>query len=410
MRIKTLKALAAVVMLTVAANFSFAGSFDTLVDRLVDQEVFTASEGQLLKIEIREDSRKKLAQGKVSTIPAWIQNMQFKGDLRVRHQSDWPGKSGADIRIRDRIRFRLALETKLMEKFKVGARLATGSEGLDGSSVVDKESTSTNHTLGQSFGKARLMLDYAWLKYDINNYMSLTGGKMKAKTQAWTVSDLLWDGDVNPDGLALNINKNLGNGVSFFGNASWLILSDDGKDSPTMYIIQPGVNMSLSENASLKFAVAYQKMDVSGKDLWLFGTPAVNYYCYNPGVELKINKAIAGYTVKFFGDYVTNSADGVDEDKDGYLAGICFGHKKVSGFGTWQLKYMLRHLEANAWLNKLGDSDAYGGSTNAEGYEVALSYGLAKNTSLGIDYYAMNKITGTSAPKSLIQIDIVQKF
>ena len=72
---------------------------------------------------------------------------------------------------------------------------------------------------------------------------------------------------------------------------------------------------------------------------------------------------------------------------------------------------MNRYLEANAIPAGLGDSDAYGGKGNSQGYEVILTLGITKSLSFGFDYYSMEKINGSNKdPKSLAQFDISYKF
>ena len=112
------------------------------------------------------------------------------------------------------------------------------------------------------------------------------------------------------------------------------------------------------------------------------------------------------------GDRVTNGDSAVTTDNAGSAYGVQFGADKIKSFGQWQIKALSRRLEQNAWVNKLGDSDAYGGAVNSEGTEVVLKIGLAKRCTLGVDYYSMNRINGANATSktSLIQTDVVYKF
>ena len=119
-----------------------------------------------------------------------------------------------------------------------------------------------------------------------------------------------------------------------------------------------------------------------------------------------------------FGEYI-HSFD-PDTDRDGWATGFKFGDKKVQKNGQWQAKYIYRRLERDAWVDFLPDSDAYDGDTNVKGHEVIFEYGLAKNVTLGLDYYYMEPIKtlpgvsdhslGPDNEQQVVQVDVVTKF
>jgi len=53
--------------------------------------------------------------------------------------------------------------------------------------------------------------------------------------------------------------------------------------------------------------------------------------------------------------------------------------------------YIDRHLKKDAWIDIFPDSDAYSGHTDVKGHELAFTYGVGKNVTLGIDYYYISK-------------------
>ena len=69
---------------------------------------------------------------------------------------------------------------------------------------------------------------------------------------------------------------------------------------------------------------------------------------------------------------------------------------------------MHRRLEKDAWLDIFPDSDAGGGQTNIEGPEIILSYRLAEDADLVVDYYGVGTINGTI--NNSIQFDLITKF
>jgi hypothetical protein len=402
-----------------------AGGTDLLIDKFVEKGALTASEGSILKSDVEQQQRKELAAGAVTTLPQWIQNIMMKGDLRLRVQDDY----STYTRTRERLRLRLGFETRMAESITAAFGLATGSEKIldktisgaqeaetvKGDTIIDAEPTSTNHTFSNGFGKAMVMVDFAYLQYNPVSWLMVTGGKMKAKTNVWNPSDLLWDTDINPDGIAIGLNKKLAPGLEGFLNGSWLIFNDlntAGANNPDAYIEQIGLKWNVNDNINVQAAVANQLLTVNGKNTGYYGTPAFDYNCINPSLDINIKDALMGYAVRLFGDTITNGDAKVSSDAAGYLYGLKFGDDKISSFGQWDVVYMLRRLEKNSWLNLLGDSDSYGGAVNSAGYEAIVDFGLTNAATLTLDYYKMDAILGATAasPKSLIQCDIVYKF
>lgn len=407
---------------------SHASQLDTLLDKLVEKQVITDGEARLISIESLEQERADVMSGKSQTLPLWLQNISMKGDLRLRHQIDWDSSKNYP-RIRERLRLRTGFDTRVSENLKAGFGLATGSEkftdtnvtvstrtgsgSLTGSSIIDAEPTSTNHTFGNGFSKPMIMVDYAFLEYTPYSWIKVTGGKMK--NPIWAPTDLLWDTDINPDGFAVCLNKDMvPEKLSLFFNGAWFVFNEKNSSSnnPDAYIGQFGPQWSATDKIKIKAAVAYHAYSVSGKDTGYYGIPAFDYTAMNPSLNISIAELAGPYSLDIYGDSSSNSDKKATSDTAASAYGIKFGDAKIAKFGQWQLTYVQRSVETNAWLNKLGDSDAYGGATNSKGYEATLTVGLTKNTVLGMDYYAMDKIKGATAttPKSLLQCDVVYKF
>jgi len=389
----------------------FASGVEDLANLLAEQGVISYGQAQQIITESNEQARQELASGKSKTAPAWVQNLTFKGDLRVRAQYDW---SASDkVRIRERLRFRMGAETRPVDKLTVGFGFATGA--LSGNS--DSSASSTNHTL-QYMDKPNLFVDYAYIQYEPYNWITVRGGKVKAKTQVWNSSDLIWDGDYNPDGLNATASTKLSESVKLTGNAGLYTFGETrkGKDAADGYIVQPVIEYK-EGNIKLKAALAYQQFNFEGRNQSMLREASignVNYKIVNPSLSFDLNNVAGSYTLRLFGDMAQNIQSDLPKDSNGddqtkgYLAGVGFGHAKLDSFGKWNLKAMYRYLEAYAIPEKLGDSDAYGGSAG-KGFEIAANFGLTKALSFGIDYYQMTDING-NVPKSLCQFDFVYKF
>ena len=117
------------------------------------------------------------------------QEIEFKGDLRVRHQIE--EQEGGDSRARNRLRYRFGAKAEVNEDVIVHAGLASGSD----------DQRSTNQTFQDSFSTKAIMLDYAFADLNINGSNLLLG---KMKNPIKRVSDLMWDSDINPDRFSLS--------------------------------------------------------------------------------------------------------------------------------------------------------------------------------------------------------------
>ena len=399
-----------IIMALAVSGKSFAGEVDILVDKLVEKGFLTPVEAQIILDETKQEVAKEVAQGESYALPKWVQNIKFKGDLRTRYQ--WEKQKGSEERHRGRIRFRLGSEMKVTEGLKVAAGLATG--GTD--------PRSTNETLDNTFETPDIRLDYAYAQYVPVSWLTLQGGKIKG-TPFWTPSDLLWDSDINPDGVAVNLNYGLSSNIDAFFNTGLFILDESSSDTsdPFMYVLQPGVDVKLSDGINLKTAVSYYGFDnIKGSALdYSSGTNSLsggglryNYDSLGVSTEIGFKNPLGIEAVPYFaliGEYINNFDP--SSDNNGFLVGCSVGDKKVGKKGQWQAKYLYRRLERDAFPDTFPDSDFYGGETNAKGHEAIFQYGLLDNVILGLDYYYSEPIKGAAKNKEhLLQTDIVFKF
>jgi hypothetical protein len=109
-----------------------------------------------------------------------------------------------------------------------------------------------------------------------------------------------------------------------------------------------------------------------------------------------------------FGTYVQNQA--VDDNDTAYSLGFKYG--KTSKLHDWDFGYMYKHLEADAALGLLVDSDSGGGGTDAKGHVFKGSYGLAKNLAAKFTYF-INEAglkSGDAIDFNHLQLDLSFKY
>lgn len=430
MKFLIIAVLAGFIALSLGVNFSYAGEVDVLLQKLVDKGVLTSGEAQEIKTETQEQVKKEISQGKYSSLPAWVQNTKIKGDLRLRYQ--YKNEKAANGYAKDtqvgRLRARLGLESKINEKLLAGIGIATGS-GDPRSTNVTFGDTSTTGDGGYS-SKFSIRLDYAYAKYSPLSWLNLVGGKMLLNDALWEPTDLIWDTDITPEGGIIQFNKKLSSNASAFMNTGVLIETADtstNADSLLAYMLQPGATYKVNDRLSLKGAFTYYdfsnaKHSAFPTASWYKSTNSklgtnwkYGFRMISPALEVKFMEPLKELglgveSLKFFGEYVNNLA--VSQKSSGFSAGFQLGNEKIEKWGDWQARYVYAMLEKDAVPDFLPDSDRYGGKTGMRSHEGSISYGLGKNTSLGLDIYRSWNIIGTStkAPETLVQADWNMKF
>ncbi|MEW6170609.1 MAG: putative porin [Candidatus Omnitrophota bacterium] len=417
--------------LSLGIHYSYAGEIDILLQKLVEKGVLTAGEAQQIKTETKEQVKKEITQGKSSSLPEWVQNIKFKGDFRLRYQYDYakhlPGNTQTprNGQHRGRIRLRVGMDTKINEKLKVGVGIATGTT---------TDPRSTNITLGGSFSKKSIILDYAYAEYVAFNWLTLLGGKFK--NPLWEPGDLIWDTDITPEGFTALFTHKLTPSTTLFATGGVMLLGEAAADEsdPSMYVVQAGVVQSLfGESISLKGALSYHEFSgLKGKTLTASsGTntlrPAAaggglqfDYENLTPVLEIGFKEPLKKIGVNlpylaFFAEFVKNLEKSVKVRDSGWMAGVKFGAEKVAKLGDWQFKYNYSKLGRDAILDILPDSDRYGGRTGIKGHEAMFDFGLAKNIWLGIDYYYNEYLKGNfgfgnTRPYHVLQVDWNMKW
>jgi hypothetical protein len=416
--------------------------------------------------------------GVPGTNPSWTKNIKFKGDMRFRYQGDQfadnnsrqyldyniinssGGITDAGIdaflntyenRHRLRLRFRLAMDAKVTEGVSAGMRIATGNS---------HDPVSTNQTLGGYGSRYQLSLDRAFIKFkSIADDQEMYFGRMP---NPWMSSELIWDDDLNFDGIA----------YSYYFNRSDSMFDDERQFDPFLTV----------------GAFPLQEVALSNKDKWLLGAQTgfkytsrsqnifkvgLAYYNYLniAGVKNGPDSNMADYTAPPFvqkgntmfdisnsaldpneelwalaadyhelslsllydiatlaplhviltADYVKNigfdekkiqarTGGVVDEKTVGYDVGIKVGWPTVIVRGNWNVSLNYRYLERDAVVDAFTDSDFHLGGTDGEGYKFAYSYSIEDNTWVQFKLISANEIDGPPLGITTVMLDLNAKF
>ncbi|OXR33199.1 hypothetical protein PSUM_14275 [Pseudomonas umsongensis] len=336
---------------------------------------------------------------------AWAAKTQFKGDVRFRQENVHnDGVSNNKDQDRQRIRARLGAFSEINPQVDTGIRIATGSSD---------DARSTNQDLNNYFDKKQIWLDLGYVDYhpDAIKNLHVIGGKM---LQPWvSMGDIIWDSDINPEGLALTYKYPLGN-TELFGSAGHYTLKDnvDGegvqfKHDLRLYAGQLGARFAITDNLKMTVGGSLYNYDNDEDSACTASTSpcALAVNGNTPGEQFRLWEGFSQIDIgglpmplSLYGQYVHNAEASNDKDT-GWLAGV---KTKVYGFG---LDYNYRDVQQNAVVGAFTDSDFANGFTGSRGSKLKVSYELDKNFTLGATYFMANS-DYTNASVNLKDSDI----
>lgn len=341
-----------------------------------------------------------------SNVGSWVGNFTWKGDLRYRNEDI--AQEYVTGRNRDRIRVRAGFVAKANDTLRAEVQLAS-SEGSD--------PRSSNQTLTSANSRKPVYIDLAYGEWKPTNELTLTFGKMKYPwVRAGT--SVLFDGDVNPEGLALGYNDG-----ALLGSVFYTQLKENATSAEsTMAGGQAGYRFALSSDTRLLLAAgyfSYNKVRLQSPfydGVSSFGNSLVNNTpgdpCFSTQYSASTPKLCWGYQVTegiaefstlvdnrplmVYADYAHNSESGNGLDT-AYSVGFQYG--RASDPQTWEVGYYWQQVEKDALFAQYIDSDFGGGNTDARGGVIKAAYAPARNWTLNLTYF-MNK-TNLASPAAV---------
>ena len=426
-----MKKFLCILLLATALTFSstaliFASEVDILVRKLVEKGILSKDEGEKILNETKQEAAKekeqtvKAAKAAVAkdvsdVLPEWVRKTRLYGDFRLRYNYSEADDQRSQSQGRFRVRLNLDIEVAKKVKFIFG--IASGGN----------DPRSANQSFGNDWDKKQININYAYVIYTPYKWLNLEGGKMA--NPIYTVSQLLWDEDINPEGVAAQIDYPINPCLSLLLNTGAFVLQDNKNNTPNdpwMWVIQPGFSWKSATGLQGKLAAGYtsfenfqdnpQQKYSSGTNSY-YNVGSTNYYKYKYNLatmtgEVGLKNPIPGFkAIRYaglFGEYTNNVA--TSNGKSGYLTGLTFGDEKVVDKGQWYFRGNWRRLEKNAVPDILPDSEFYFGDTGVSGYELVFRYGLWKNINIQSRYVRSEQLSGPAEPANLIQTDLNFKF
>jgi hypothetical protein len=252
-------------------------------------------------------------------IAAAASRLQVTGDLRLRGQGDYSDTDGKD-RISTQLRGRLGATFAVNDLLTVGTRLVTGDAD---------DPNSTDAQLSNFDDDLQVGLDLAYAQLNFGD-LKVYGGKIP---MPFARTDLVWDGDVNPQGMSATYSHSLKDGARIRANGLYFTIDEQAGGS---------------ESAMTGGQVGYDSRKFGA---WKYDVSAA-YYNYALG-------SIAGGDT---GDFRSNlrKADG------GYLSDFNLGDLLVGATWTgagdrWPVR---------AWGNYVHNFDAEVAADTAYGLDI----------------------------------------
>lgn len=424
---------------------------------------------QQIANEVREEvvaQAKAERWGDVNAVPEWVDRFRFDGEIRVGYQRDMFDEANASElfflaggqnisntlidRNRERLRARLGLTARVTQDITAALRLTTGSSD---------DPVSTNQTLGSYGSKYNFALDRAYLRArspDFMPWVTTTAGRIP---NPFFSTDLVWDDDLNFDGVALQFDDPAANARVWrpFGVVGWFPLQNLERSSlsearsKSLLAAQAGVEWVPNNDLRAKLGVAlYDYRNVSGvrnsfdsntqdatqpafrqKGNSLFNlsnptnfggpfglaadyrllnlTAAVDYNLFNP-VHLIVSADYVRNMGFDQGRVLARSGLNLEKEDTGYMVRVAVGMPTMLLKGDWQLSLAYRYLEADAVLDAFTDSDFHLGGTNSKGFVVGGQYGLSRNTWLSARWLSSREITGLPLSINTFQVNFHARF
>lgn len=360
--------------------------------------------------------------------------IEWAGDLRGRLENFWFDEDdlGVERADRTRVRYRLRLQGKAAVNDHIDAvfRLASG----------ESDHRSTNRTLGRDddFGPDEIFIDRAFLSLHAPGSWLPEGASLDLEVGKvpnpflWDAGKdyMLWDHDISPEGVSVQLGLGAADGLRVFGNAGYMIADENGTSKdPHVLGLQGGALLTLSEALELGARASWYdwssvdpafvgRVDGQGGTVVAsglgdaFSTGELAAYLRFGGIQ--------DWPVLLYGHFARNFADtetipGTGGEDDGWGIGVEVGDKRKYvklGAGYYR-------LEANFWPAQFTDSDLFDGRTNRQGWTVYGGRQILPDTDLNVTLFLSEDLetrlpafatSVRNAERIRLQTDIVVKF
>lgn len=414
------------------------------VDKLEQENSALKSENQSLKAQGEElkaqddylkgearNMRKEVATQTVQVNNTkgteWASRVTVTGDMRYRYEfigdetESSAGVQAAADRYRERVRGRLNVVGRPTDNITLGLSLAT---------TENNDPRSSNQTMTGVFSRKSLDLDMAYFDWKFASWGNLVGGKMR-QPFVKAGQSVLWDGDINPEGLAFVYQSGI-----FFGSAYnfWLTEVSGAESTKTSDIMmqgaQFGARLPIGASTLILAAHYYDLSGAEGRTPYYVApgatlgagnangntvctAPSTNPKCVgsvNFGLQYDYNVAelmaqfntTAGTLPLQIWATAAQNQDADDLDT-AWAAGFLLG--TAQNYRTWEFGVNYHSVEKDSIYGQLFDSDFGGGVTDTQGFVIRGGYAPIRNWVLNATYFLNQRNVDVAGPLAKKEID-----
>ena len=433
----SLKTLALLGSLAIgSAAVAVAQDSGPIIDKLVAKGLLTDQEGEDLRTEMLKDFGSSPA-GKLN-VSSSISEFKISGDMRLRQQLESQSTTTApsvdNERSRTRLRFRLNGDIALQQGWTTGFALETASASDSGNQTFENDSADYGISLSRAF------IGYT------NGDFTFAGGKQR---NPFYTTDLVWDGDINPQGLTEQYKFEVGKTGVFTVRAGQFNVFDNSEASTAnnndmdawMFYQQIEYSQKLTDKSSLKLApgfFTYNDTNIgstTNEDGFAGSTEYLKVFVLPGEVSVK-DVGGTGRSLKVYGDvaYNTDAQDRVRKvyavtnaranktDPLAWLAGVSYGQGEGKVSGDWKVSLDYREIGLGSIDPNTNDSDFAFSNLNQTGYKLTGSYNVTAFTTINATFMQtaeMQNLVGAGGgdpgvanldKSQLFQLDMVLKF
>ena len=371
-------------------------------------------------------------------------------------KATYPFLDTTDDRNRFRLRARLGAEGDISPYITAFIRLASGS--------LTNVAGSESQTLGQYGNRYTVGIDQAYIRWNTNTLdkLSFSTAEFGRIPNPWfSPTELVYARDLTFEGVSDTFRLGWGEGgfdrshvYMTLGAFPMLEVPLSNQDNKWLVGGQIGTNLRFNGGDDhVRFGAAYYDfLHVTGQknlpesDLLNYTAPAfvqsgnsmfdisnttdqtVNLFAlaahfrivdlagnYEHNFSPRYSLAFSGEGVRNIGynlaqvEALTGQLMPSNENK-GYVGEVSFGTPIVDHFGAWRTAVGYRYVKRDAVLDAWTDADFHEGGTNADGYYIWTSFGIARDTWLRVRYMSSNEIDGPRYGLDILQIDLNARF
>jgi hypothetical protein len=323
-----------------------------------------------------------------------VPGLDVNGDLRVRQELNFSDRDGR-TRARSVVRARIGATYQATPHLAAGVRLVTGD--ADDPNTADV-------TLGNFVDDIPLAFDQVWLRYRAGG-LTVYAGKFP---QILDRTDMVWDGDVAPQGAGVAYSHAIRDGATFAARGIYFIVDEaaGGRDS-RMLGFQGNLSAKLSRDFDVSFSAGYYDYDLhafGGADAGDFrgnlvanGQYLSDYRLLDLIVRLGVNGPGERWPLSLSANYVHNFGAAVPEDS-GFDVAVALGRKRLRG--DWRVAYDYSEVGVDAVLAAFSH-DNLTISTNYALHGFSVEHLLADRLSLGLNWYHYRPLNAVYAGPDL---------